>query len=205
MSPVEKRTANFVTAMFRLDLFAALLFVISSISCSVPVPPPTEIMTPLEQILVSQAAEKCAEKLYAAMPEGSKVAIESFGLTPRHAYIRGIVAGWLGRRGFAISEEAQTAIYLIRVMVQVLGTERSERTFGTEGVESALVPVGLPAITLFKRAANKGYARFYMDIYEAETGRLIHSTPWFEGTSYLNKYTVLFFITINSTDLSSPP
>jgi hypothetical protein len=162
-------------------------------------------MTPLEQILVSQAAEESSKQLYAAMPEGSKVAIESFGLTPHHAYMRGVVAGWLGRRGFSISEKAQDAAYLIRVVVQALGTERGERTFGTEGVETSILPVGLSPITLFKRAANKGYARFYMDIYEGETGKLIHSTPWFEGTSYLNRYTFLFFITVKSTDLTNPP
>lgn len=201
---VGKGIANPVTARFRLVLFAALL-PMTFASCSVPVPPPTELMTPLEQILVSEAAEKCAKSLHVAMPAGSKVAIESYGLTPGHTYMGGVVAGWLGRKGFFIAEEAQEAAYLIRVVVQTLGTEKSERTFGTEGVESALLPVGLPPITLFKRAANKGHARFYMDIYEARTGQLIHSTPWFEGTSYLNKYTVFFFITINSTDLSSPP
>lgn len=201
MNEVKGRIS--AAAEFCLATFVLLVF--SQTSCSLPVPPPAEIMTPLEQILVSQAAEESAKNLYASIPEGSNVAIESFGLTPHHTYMEGVVTGWLGRKGFRISERMQDAAYLVKVMVQALGTERSERTLGTEGVESSLVPIGLPPLTLFKRDANKSYARFYMDIYEMETGRLIHSTPLFEGTAYFNRYTVLFFISINSTDLTSPP
>ena len=194
-----------MSATVKLCFSALLLFVFSYTSCSLPVPPPTEIMTPLEQILVSQAAEESAKNLYASIPKGSNVAIETFGLTRHHAYVGGVIAGWLGRKGLHISESRQNASYLVRVMVQALGTDRSERIFGTESVQSFLLPVGLPPLTLFRRDANKGIARFYMDIYETETGRLVHSTPFFEGTAYFNRYTFLFFINISSTDLTSPP
>jgi hypothetical protein len=193
------------SAMAKICFAALVLLLFSNSSCSLPLPRPAEPMTPLEQILVSQAAEESAKTLFASIPEGSTVAIETFGLTPHHTYMRGVIAGWLGRRGFSISEKMQSAAYQVRVMVQTLGTDRSERIFGTEGVESSLLPVGLPPLTLFKRDANKGYARFYMDIYETGTGRLVHSTPVFEGSAYLNRYTVFFFITFKSTDLSSPP
>jgi hypothetical protein len=162
-------------------------------------------MTPLEQVLVSQAAEESAKKLSAFMPLGTKVAVESFGLTPRHPYMQGIVAGWLARRGFSIADQAQEAAYLIRVIVQTLGTEASERVLGTEEVQSSLLPVGLPPLTLFKRTANKGHARFYLDVYETGSGRLVHTTPVLEGTAYLNRYTFLFVITVDKTDVSSPP
>jgi hypothetical protein len=201
MDEVTGRTRN----MVRICFAAFVLLVFSNTSCSLPVPRPAEPMTPLEQILVSQAAEESARTLYASIPEGSNVAIESFGLTANHSYMRGVIAGWLGRRGFHVSEKMQSAAYLVRVIVQTLGTDRSERIFGTEGVESSLLPVGLPPLTLFKRDANKGYVRFYMDIYENETGRLIHSTPLFEGSAYFNRYTVFFFITLKSTDLATPP
>jgi len=201
MNEVKGRIS--ATAEFCLATFVLLVF--SQTSCSLPVPPPAEIMTPLEQILVSQAAEESAKDLYASIPKGSNVAIESFGLTPHHTYMEGVVTGWLGRKGFHISEKREGAAYLVRVMVQALGTDKSERIFGTEGVQSSLLPIGLPPLTLFKRDANKGYARFYMDIYETETGRMIHSTPFFEGSAYFNKYTILFVISVNSTDLTSPP
>ncbi|RJR39772.1 MAG: hypothetical protein C4576_20860 [Desulfobacteraceae bacterium] len=194
-----------VLSLRSISYAAIALLVFSLSSCSVPVPPPSDIMTPLEQVLVSRAAEESAGRLYAAIPMGSDVAIETFGLSPHHSYMRGVIAGWLGRKGFRISEKKEEAAYLIKVIVQALGADKSERVFGTEGVDSALLPIGIPPLTLFKRTANKSYARFYLDIYERETGRLVHSTPSFEGTSYFNKYTLLFFINISSTDLTDPP
>lgn len=184
---------------------AVVLLLALQSGCSVPLPPPAEHLSPLEQVLIGEAAERGAKELYASIPEGATVAIETFGLTSHHPYMQGVVAGWLGRKGVLISRDRERSKYLIRVIVQALGTEKGERTFGTQEVQSALLPVGLPPLTLFNRKATRGYARFYMDVYENATGRMVHSTPLFTGTTYHNRYTFLFFITISSTDLNDAP
>ncbi len=47
--------------------------------------------------------------------------------------------------------------------------------------------------------------RYSLDIYEAATGRLIRSTPWYAGSAYYNQYTFLFVFKYNSTDLILAP
>jgi hypothetical protein len=72
-------------------------------------------------------------------------------------------------------------------------------------VQSVLIPFALPQITLYEEQRQQGYARFTIDVYDARTGELIRSTPWYEGSAYYNQYTVIFFISFKGSDLVATP
>jgi hypothetical protein len=71
-------------------------------------------------------------------------------------------------------------------------------------VQGGLLPFALPEIAVFKKQSLSGYTRFRLDIYETATGQFVRSTPWFQGATYFNEYTVLFFFDFEFTNLIAP-
>jgi hypothetical protein len=119
--------------------------------------------------------------------------------------VHGLAEGRLGVLGFPLQQSRHQATYFLRLLVLALGTDQAQTFFGMPAVQGGLLPFALPELTLFKAQRQKAYMRYRIDIYESATGRLIRSTPWYEGSAYLNQYIVLFFISFRSTDLPEAP
>ncbi len=179
--------------------------------CAFSRTPSQTVRTATEQLLLSQAIERSLHDLSLPLPDGSTVMIETVGFAvPPTAfmpsdlnYARDTVAGRLGRLGYRIHPKDEEPTYLVRVLVQSLGTIQGETFWGMPSV--AVLTVALPELTLYKEQRQSGYVRYSIDIYEVATGRFIRSTPWYTGTSYYNQYTVLFVFRHNTTDLPLAP
>jgi hypothetical protein len=162
--------------------------------------------TAVEQFLMAQAVER---SLYGEniMPIplgfGDTINLDTSGLTVEQRFFKGAIGGWLGERGLKITD-SEEAKYRIHILVQSLGTEQSISFFGLPPIESVLLPIALPEIAVFKGQYQTGYTRFRLDIYETVTGKFIRSTPWFQGSTYFNEYTILFFFDFQFTDLIGP-
>lgn len=76
--------------------------------------------------------------------------------------------------------------------------------FGFPPVQNVLLPFALPEISVCKGQYQSRYTRFRLDIYETGTGKFIRSTPWVQGSTYFNEYTVFFFIDFHTTELIAP-
>jgi hypothetical protein len=181
--------------------------------CAFSRTPSQTVRTATEQLLLSQAIERSLHDLSVPLAEGSTVMIETVGFAvPPTAFIpsdlnyaRDTVAGRLGQLGFRIHPKDEESRYIVRVLVQSLGTVQGEAFLGMPPVQSVIVPIALPELTLYKAQRQSVYMRYSIDIYEAATGRFIRSTPWYTGSSYYNQYTFLFLFKYNSTDLILPP
>ena len=68
-------------------------------------------------------------------------------------------------------------------------------------MQSTLIPVSLPALTLCEAQRQIAYVRYLVHVYDPHSGRLLGSSPWYHGSSYYNQYTVFFFINFRGTDL----
>jgi hypothetical protein len=163
--------------------------------------------TAVEQFLMAQAVERSLNGEN-AMPiplaYGDTVSLDTSGLTVEQRFFKGVIAGWLGEKGLQIVPDLYDARYRIYILVQALGTEQSVSLFGLPPIESVLLPFALPEIAVFKGQYQSGYTRFRLDIYETATGKFIRSTPWFQGSTYFNEYTLLFFFDFHVTDLIAP-
>jgi hypothetical protein len=163
--------------------------------------------TAVEQFLMAQAVERSLNGEN-AMPiplaYGDTVSLDTSGLTVEQRFFKGVIAGWLGEKGLQIVPDLYDARYRIYILVQALGTEQSVSLFGLPPIESVLLPFALPEIAVFKGQYQSGYTRFRLDIYETATGKFIRSTPWFQGSTYFNEYTLLFFFDFYRTDLIAP-
>ena len=119
------------------------------------------------------------------------------------AYVRDSVVAVLGRNGYRIP--VQDATYLVRVMVESIGTMQGLTFFGLPPIQSVVIPFALPELALYKLQKQSGYARLRLDLYDNRTGELVGSSATLIGRTYYDQYTVLFYITWAKTDLTAPP
>lgn len=180
----------------------------------------------IEQLLLSHAVHRALGELSLPIPAGESVALAVTGLQADRvtihleheqnsgvldgpawdlSFVRDEVFGRLGELGYLARPRAADATYLIRVVVEALGTNQGQTFFGMPPIQSVLIPFSLPQLTLYQELDQRAHARLHLDIYEAATGRFIRSTPWLLGDAYHNQYTVLFFITWRTTDLIEAP
>jgi hypothetical protein len=170
------------------------------------IPAPTS-PTAVQQFLMTQAVDRSLygeNTMIIPLAYGDTVSLDTIGLTPEKRFLKSAIGGWLGERGLKIVSESQNARYRILILVQALGTEQRGSLLGMPEVQGGLLPFALPEIALFKTQKQSGYTRFRLDIYETATGQFIRSTPWFQGSTYFNEYTVLFFFDFETTDLIAP-
>ena len=201
------------------------LLAVSIAGCAMAREPSKTPRTAIEQLLLAQAIDRSLRDLRVPIPDGSTVALDVagfsnytlvgtdatastgavYGSPSDLAYARDVVAGRLGELGHRILSSPEGAGYRIKVIVQALGTEQGDTFFGMPAVQSVLIPFALPELTLYREQDQMGYMRYSLNVYEAASGRLVRSTPWYLGTAYYNQYTVLFFLRFKRTDLTFPP
>jgi hypothetical protein len=159
-----------------------------------------------EQLLLAQAVERSFEDVSVPILKDAAVVMEVAGLTPDQFYVRDAVAGHLARtQGVRIMGVRDQAKYVVRVMIQALGTELDQSFFGMPQVQGGLIPIALPELPLYKFIRQVGYVRYALNIYETATGRLVMTTPWYTKTAAWRQYTILIFLTFRTSTLTDPP
>jgi hypothetical protein len=180
-----------------------------------------------EQLLLSQALDLALVDIDVPIPEGEPVRVEVSGLQtdrmPLHmdeqsersgvvenpswdlTFVRDMLAGRLGKLGYRVQQSQDDAHYLVRVLVQAMGTNQGKTFYGVPSIQSVVIPFALPQITLYQKLEQLAHVRLHLDIFEAGTGRFIHSTSWTSGNTFYNQYTVLFFFSFRRTNLVTPP
>lgn len=205
-----------------------LLLLLALLSaCALPQEVTKTPRSAIEQLLLTQAVERALETLTVPLPEGETVRLEVSGLQTDRAhlhmdqeddsfgiidspswdltFIRDAVGGRLGELGYRVRKRDEDAAYLVRIMVQALGTNQGKTFFGIPPVQSIIIPFALPALTLYQVLDQVAHVRMHLEIFETATGRFVRATPWMTGDTYYNQYTVFFFFTFRTTDLIDPP
>ena len=179
--------------------------------------------TAVEQLLLTQAIERAFHNLHTELPPGATLEIQATSLdsdrtlvrmtgpdlaSAKHpaletTYLRDAVSAVLGRQGYRIPNEEAT--YLVRIMVESLGTMQGLTFIGLPPIQSTIIPFALPELAIYKFQKQSGYARLHVDMYENGTGAFIGSSATIIGRTYYDQYTVLFYATWASTDLLAPP
>lgn len=175
--------------------------------------PPPASPTAVQQLLMAQALERSLHgenTMPIPLTSGDTVSLDISGLSVEQGlavakqFFKGAIGGWLGEKGLKIALDSATAKYRVHILVQAFGTEQRVSLFGIPPIQSTLVPIALPALAIYSSQKMSGYTRFRLDIYETATGQFIRSTPWFQGSTYFNEYTFLFFFDFEFTDLIAP-
>ena len=183
-----------------------------SSACTQPVLKSTDPLTPTEQLLYSEAIQRGLKDLRMGIPEGTPITLEVSGLRVDqsfhgdgiHGHMKNVVAGWLGQQGLLIRKEEKDATYRARLIIESLGATQKIRMVGMPATNAVLLPIAIPELALWKRVSQQGYTRFYFDIFEIKSDRLIRSTKPQIGTAKIINYTAFFFYKWKKTDMDLP-
>lgn len=189
-------------------LFPALSAAFVLAGCTIARSPANwiEQRTAIEQLLFSQAVERSLSRMNLPLPPGASMSIDVVAPSPALylTFVRDAVAKRLGAQGFRVLKDEKDAMYRVRVLAQSLGTEQGKNLIGLPAMQSALLPISTPEIALFKDEHSQALVRLLLDVSEAATGRHILSTPWYEGSTHYNQYTVLVVLGFRWTNLVIP-
>jgi hypothetical protein len=158
--------------------------------------------SPIEQRLLAGAVERAAIRLEGPDFEGAAIHLEVAGLTQDALFAGETVASELQSRGAVVVSDPAKARYVVKLLVQALGVDRTERFFGIPSMNSFLLPV--PEITLFNWIKQTGVSRLSIRVVDARTGRLVGSTEKVDGVTVFSRMTILPFA-FEAADFNEPP
>jgi hypothetical protein len=161
--------------------------------------------TATEQLLISIAADRAAEKLAIDLRAGNRVFLDTSHFEGTDsAYAISAIRAALLKKGAALVENRQQADVVAEVRSGALSTDENSMLIG---VPAFSVPVPLaagtfpfPEVALYKDAEQKGVAKFAVATYTAKDGNLLSAQDPQYGFSYYDEHTVLVFITWKDSD-----
>jgi len=160
--------------------------------------------SPNEQLLLAQSLERGLIDAVLPIQPGQSVAVETVGLTADQAFVTARIEKWLSQEGLNLPKDGKESL-IARVTLDAFGTLQDLTFVGIPQISGGLIPIAIPELAFYKAQRQRGLARLSIDFIEKKTGRLIRSTPLYEGDAFYNQYTVLFAINYRDTDLLPPP
>ena len=165
----------------------------------------------IEQMLLNQALERGLDQVVLPLSPETAFSLDAIaldvhpatGMNSDKGFAKGKVDSWLRSRGFRILRDKTG--FKVRMVIEVLGTQQSENFLGIPPISSSVIPFALPELALYKASRQMSLARFKLEIFDQDSGRLVHATPFYQGIAYLNQYVLLFGFTFRTTDLTPPP
>ena len=184
------------------SFFTVLLCVLNLSGCSPTYESTKTPRTPTEQLLLTQSLQRTLIEAEVPISPGQTVAVETVGLTADQAFVTAFIEKWLAREGLDLPKDGKEAL-MARVTLDAFGTLQDSTFVGIPQITTLVLAI--PEIAFYKVQKQLGMTRLSIDFIEKQTGRLIRSTPIYEGDAYFNKYTVFVFVNFSDTDLLPPP
>ena len=182
---------------------AAIFFALLLAGCTtVRVTEPPRTAT--EELLISSAADRAAEKLSADISPRSKVFVDSQYFEGTDAkYAVAAIRDRLLREGANLTDDRKSADTVIEIRS---GAQSINNESTLIGIPSFQIPIPLagsftfPEIALYKEEERTGVAKMAMTGYGEKDGKLELSDGPEYGFSHRTKYTVLFFVSWTDDD-----
>ena len=160
--------------------------------------------SPTEQLLLTQSLQRGLIDAVLPIPPGQSVAVETVGLTTDHVFVTALIERWLSREGLNLPKDGKESL-IARVTLDAFGTLEDLTFFGIPQISGGFFPIAVPELVFYKARRQTGLARFSIDFIDKKTGRLIRSTPLYEGDAFYNQFTLLLAVNFLDTDLLPPP
>jgi hypothetical protein len=161
--------------------------------------------TASEQMLISTAADRAANKLAVTMQPNAKVFVDASNFEGTDSkYAIGAIRAALLNKGAALVADRKDAELVVEARSGALSTDQSSFLIG---IPAFNIPIPLssgslpfPEIALYKNAEQKGVAKFAVAGYRANSGTLVTAQEPQYGFSYRDEITLLIFISWTDTD-----
>jgi hypothetical protein len=160
--------------------------------------------SPTEQLLLTQSLQRGLVDAVLPIPPGQTIAVETVGLTADQAFVTAVIEKWLSHQGLNLPKDGKESL-MAKVTLEAFGTLQDLTFFGVPPISSGLIPIAVPELAFYKAARQQSLARFSIDFIDKKTGRLVRSTPVYEGDAFYHQYTIFLAFNYRDTDLLPPP
>ena len=161
--------------------------------------------TAIEQLLISRAADRAAERLTVGLRPGTKVYLNADTFEALdEPYALGAIRSRILESGAQLVGIQSDAEVVIDARAGALSIDESETLVGIPSINVPIPltgPLQTPEIALFKRQMERGVAKFAITAYDSKTGRLVASSGPVYGFSHRQKFVVLLFLSWTSDDI----
>jgi hypothetical protein len=168
--------------------------------------------TATEQLLVSAAADRAAEKLAEQIMPNIRAFLETDLIgSPDASYASLAIRDRFLRRGVQLVDDKSMADAVIEVRIGALSTDEKSVFLGTPELPLPTLPgyttssVLVPALNLFKRATTQATAKFAATGYDPKTGKLVVATEPQYGYSHKVDWAVLLLFAWTNQDYLETP
>jgi hypothetical protein len=158
-----------------------------------------------EEMLISTAADRAAEKLTLALPKKDKVFVDASNVDGTDAkYAVATIRAHLLQKGIRLVDDKKAAHTIVELRAGALSIDKSQNLIGIPSfnipIPLSTTPLSTPEVALYKNDDQKGVAKFAIIAYDAKQGKLISSEVPQYGYSHKTKRTVLIFFTWTDND-----
>lgn len=160
-----------------------------------------------EELLISSAADRAAEKLAVQVPAGLKVLLGTTSVASvDERYATAAIRDRFMRRGVILVDDKASADMVIEVRTGALSTDERSFYLGTPPIQLPAVPgvamtgIPVPSLSVFKRNQTKATAKFEAIGYDTKTGELMVATEPQYGHSEKIDWTLLFLLSWSNAD-----
>jgi hypothetical protein len=160
--------------------------------------------TATEQLLISTAADRAAERLNLDLPPNSKVFVDSTnieGLDSKYAIAT--MRERMLKLGANLVADRGAADVVVEIRSGALSVDGDKFMIGIPQFDVPIPLAGdlpFPEIALFKRQERQGVAKFAGVGYDAKSGKLLGTTEPQFGTSHEKRYVLLLFFSWERRD-----
>ena len=165
--------------------------------------------TPIDQLVLSQSLLRSLEDLPFPLGTGETIEIETAWL-PSHddfngdlSFVQAVISSWFIQQGAVVQQDH--AKFRARVLLHAFGLDKKDVFFGIPPVQSVLIPLALPELTLYRNVRNRGYTRLSLELVDASSGRLLGLPLFTEAAVIHERFTLLFLLSWQSSDLLPSP
>lgn len=188
------------------------LMIISLVAAGLPACSTTHVTTPersaTEQLLLSTAADRAAERVAANLALRDAIYVDTYGVEGYASkYVVSAIRDALLRHGARIAPSREEAATIVELRVGALSVDSESSLLG---VPSINVPLPMaqqsstPEIPLFKKELTQGVAKVAATAYDRRTGALAVSSGPQYGFSNKAEWVLLLLLTWDTSDLLPP-
>jgi hypothetical protein len=189
----------------RLHHIAILLLLVALTSCTTTdQPKPARSAT--EELIISTAADRAAEKLALMIPPKTSVFIDAGNFDgPDSKYATAAVRAHMLKQGVRLVDDKKKARTIVELRSGALSIDHNDFLLGIPQfdipIPLATSPLTIPEIALYRNDEHKGIAKFAILAYDATQGKLIAEQEPQYGFAHKSRKTVLIFVSWNDSDM----
>jgi hypothetical protein len=157
-----------------------------------------------EEMTISSAADRAADKLAAALPPGGSVYIDAtYFDAPDGKYAIGAIRAAIARRGTLVQDDRTKAERIVELRSGALSIDQNKFLIG---IPEFALPIPLsgtatvPEIALYSYHDNQGVAKFAATEFNRADGALVAAPDPVYGYSHDEKRRLLLFISWSHED-----